>query len=675
MFKTNAMKHFLILLWYISIPFSGIGSPEYATVTQGHWTIRYNLQDGKADFFFDGIPALSDCSASVRLKNKTEITPAARPALQKTMLNDQFGKGIQVVFEHQQKDYIFRQIFRLYEKTDYFLAETEIESRGKELSTNQMNVMEAGLPSEMLHKQQQRLLFVPFDNDKWIRYNSLPTDTSFTSYEVSACYNPVSRGGLVMGSTEHSEWKTGIVWNSTAEKTMLRIQCGITSPTTRDVLPHGQITGKKIKSAPVLIGYFRDWRNGMEEYALANTLFHPSRNWEHAKPVGWNSWGKLKFDITPQKLGEVSDFIAEDLQQAGFRSGDHQFYLDLDSGWNKLDEKELEDFVRRCRENGQVPGAYFAPYGYWGENIAAKIPEEKSYKFSDAFLYANDSPQRIAKGYALDPTHPAAKARIDKRIALIKKLGFKFIKIDFMNLASLEADYYYDKQITTGMQAYNYAMKHLTDQLGDSIYITLAISPLFPSQYAHSRRIACDAWYSIKNTEYTLNGTTYGWWLSKAYCYNDPDHVVLEKGTDGENRARISSAIITGIVMLGDDYSKGGNPPAKKRALKHLTNPEINKLLRIEESFRPVEGDSGKASPLFTYEDSTGFYIAAFNYHPTDSLRLTIDLQRTGLRPDTLYEIKELWKNTSHEARKNFPLSLPPKEAAIYRFNEVKSEK
>ena len=45
----------------------------------------------------------------------------------------------------------------------------------------------------------------------------------------------------------------------------------------------------------------------------------------------------------------------------------------------------------------------------------------------------------------------------------------------------------------------------------------------------------------MKDTEYTLNALSYGWWQDKVYQFNDPDHIVLRDATDGENRARVTS--------------------------------------------------------------------------------------------------------------------------------------
>ena len=65
--------------------------------------------------------------------------------------------------------------------------------------------------SGFLQAGDNRALFVPFDNDKWIRYQSHPLGfDTLVSYEVTAIFNNESRNGLVIGSVEHDNWKTAI---------------------------------------------------------------------------------------------------------------------------------------------------------------------------------------------------------------------------------------------------------------------------------------------------------------------------------------------------------------------------------------------------------------------------------------------------------------------------------
>ena len=105
-----------------------------------------------------------------------------------------------------------------------------------------------------------------------------------------------------------------------------------------------------------------------------------------------------------------------------------------------------------------------------------------------------------------DPTHPAIEAMMKRTSELFHRAGFEYVKMDFMTHGAMEADKWYNPEIQTGIQGYNYGMQLLDKYFGD-MYINLSISPVFPAHYAQSRRIACDAWNKMKDTEYTLNVT------------------------------------------------------------------------------------------------------------------------------------------------------------------------
>ncbi|HVK23977.1 MAG TPA: hypothetical protein VM677_21705 [Actinokineospora sp.] len=62
------------------------------------------------------------------------------------------------------------------------------------------------------------------------------------------------------------------------------------------------------------------------------------------------------------------------------------------------------------------------------------------------------------------------------------------------------------------------------------------------------------------------------------------------------NRARITSAVITGVYVISDDLSVGGHPELKARAREFLQNPEVNAIAEIGRTFKPLEGDSGTAA-------------------------------------------------------------------------------
>ena len=112
--------------------------------------------------------------------------------------------------------------------------------------------------SGFLQAGDNRALFVPFDNDKWIRYQSHPLGfDTLVSYEVTAIFNNESRNGLVIGSVEHDNWKTGISIGKGDRDNIGSLVCygGIADEQTRDVKAHGALAGKKIKSPKVFFGF------------------------------------------------------------------------------------------------------------------------------------------------------------------------------------------------------------------------------------------------------------------------------------------------------------------------------------------------------------------------------------------------------------------------------------
>lgn len=138
-------------------------------------------------------------------------------------------------------------------------------------------------------------------------------------------------------------------------------------------------------------------------------------------------------------------------------------------------------------------------------------------------------------------------------------------------------------------------MSYFAKACGDDLFIDLSIAPVFPSQYGHARRISCDAWGSIDNSQYMLNSLSFSWWLDRVYPYNDPDHLVLNGNSEGASRIRVTTGAMTGTMLLGDNFSlKGsypGNQTVRDQAEKVVLNASINALAQLGRSFRPVEGN------------------------------------------------------------------------------------
>jgi alpha-galactosidase len=642
-------------------------SPGKSLMQSGKWQIAYDLSTGLADISFAGKPLISHAYAEVHLPEPVTSRDYKFHRITHEPVADHFGRGIKYLVESfNDGGEKMTQTFWLYENLDYFLADVAISRKGG-VTSNFMSPLTSDTPSSFLPAGDDRALFVPFDNDMWVRYDAVPFGRPVTSYEVSAFYDNASRQALIAGSIEHDTWKSGVE-STTASNvlTSLRIFGGITSTNiTHDVLPHGKISGETIKSPKIFIGWFTDWRHGLETYAAANAIVTPPRTWNSGVPFGWNSWGKIQFHLTYDKAIEVSDFFAKNLPD--FKNDDVT-YIGLDAGWDALSDQQLKEFVDHCHANHQRAGIYFTPFTAWTHDGSKEV-KGTDYHYKDLFLYANGKIQTVDGGVALDPTHPGTQALIQSTIRRFQQAGFQYIKADFMTHGALEADHYYDPKVTTGIQAYNEGMKFLDQQAGPDMYLNLSISPLFPAQYANSRRIACDTFGAMHETEYMLTSLTYGWWLGKVYDFNDADHIVLDGHDEGENRARATSSAITGIFISGDDFSAAGSAIGKQRAKQFLVNPAIDELARIrQKSFEPVEGNTGDhAADVFSYQAKDGFYLAVFNYSDTNR-DFTIDPARVGLNAGVYNHVKELWSGSNQAISNPLLIHLPPKDAAVYKF-------
>ena len=641
-------------------------------ISYGKWQITFDESSKTVTYVYQDLTLLKKVFVQAVNANGEELKSNDYPnaTLKKESISDVFGDGEKYTYIYSglSGKESLEQVFYFYPSQDYLLTEAFLVS-DQQSSCNWIAPIMTKTSSTFLPAEgDNRLLYVPFDNDSFRGYSANPWGISSTSCEVTAIYDVISRQGLCLGSIEHDNWKTGISIGKGDRDNIGSLVCygGIADEQTRDVKAHGALAGKKIKSPKVFLGFFEDWCDGLEAYAKANAVIAPPKAWEKAVPFGWNSWGALQFNLTYEKAMEVSDYFKENLQNNHFVNPDQTVYIGLDSGWDCMNEEQLKSFIEKCKSNGQIGGIYWTPFTDWARDPERTVDAAPEYKYKDIYLYANGKPQELDGAYAVDPTHPAVEAMMKKTSGLFHRAGFEYVKMDFMTHGAMEADKWYNPEITTGIQGYNYGMKLLNQYFGD-MYINLSISPVFPAQYAQSRRIACDAWNQIKDTEYTLNALSYGWWQKYIYQYNDADHIVLRDATDGENRARITSGVITGIYITGDDFSAGGGKDAKEKSQKYLTNAAVN-AVATGEVFRPVEGNGEKPEHIFVRKTPDGrFHCAVFNYSDQEQTTV-LSLERIGLDKARGYQVKELWSGNETFATGQLEVTVPSKDVQLLEF-------
>jgi len=542
-----------------------------------------------------------------------------------------------------------QQLFYVYPSKNYFVTELK-------LKTDKSNYL-APLVADNLELHQtgdNRALFVPFDNDTWVRYNASKMEQAdFVSSEVSAFYNNDNNKGIIVGSLEQNVWKSGIETkgNGASSLSDLTVFSGFSdAKVTRDSMPHGAVLAENgyVRSAKFFVGDFNDWRDGMETFAQVKEAVEPRYifSWKSATPMGWNSWGVLQTKINLEKAKSVVDFFADSCK--GFRNADNTLFMDLDAFWDNMtphglsgDVSQLETFVNYCKEKGFKPGVYWTPFADWGKRKGKKI-EGSNYSYGETWTLQNGKPFDTDNGRAMDPTHPGTKDRIVYTLNRLKNIGFEMIKIDFLAHGAAEGDKFYDPKVTTGMQAYKQGMEFLDSVLDGKMLVYAAISPnMATARYVHSRRIACDAFSAIDNTEYTLNSTGYGWWQNELYNFMDADHVVFANAGENVNRARFVAAVVTGALITGDDYAATG--PWHEMAKKLLQNKDFLAIVKHGKTFRPIDANTdNKGVNLFTQSLDGKQYVAAFNY-TKEPKEYNIPLERLAAQGSGAHQLKELF--------------------------------
>jgi hypothetical protein len=386
------------------------------------------------------------------------------------------------------------------------------------------------------------------------------------------------------------------------------------------------------------------------------------------------SWGAFGLGVTQAGVQAASDFIHTNLQSSGFR------YVNIDAGLSSIPPA----LVQSIHANGQKVGVYRVPFSYFysasDPDPLGKPAGSTGYTYRDVVL-TDDSgnPIKHNGGYVLDVTHPGTKAMIQGQMQPIGALGIDFVKLDFMTAGAMEGRHF-DTSVKTGIQAYNQAMSAITALVGPNVFVSLSIAPLFPSQYAHARRVSCDVLGQLNDlgaptyphygsTEYLMNAETFAWWASGTiYPFNDPDAMELLVYEGQHNlyplewaRTRVTASAIGGTVFLDTTDVTSAAGASRVQAL--LTNASVDAIAAKGRAFRPLDGDVGRvtapitgftavnsgsaAANVFVLVDGGKTYLALFNFDDANAASRHVDLARAGLDATRTYAVTDLWAQAS----------------------------
>lgn len=486
--------------------------------------IEYHRGNGRMDIFWSDGHQLLGIASSVTLADGRTLSTDQYPnhELQVSKSRSTLGHGREYIVRNFGNGLpILLQHIWLYGDRSWLAIQAELGPEASRIGTRHFDplLIRRDDPVQIGPGAALRVLHVPFDNDMWFRFASIPVstmkeDTVTKGEEVTTIYDNTSRQGLVIGSITHDTWKTAIEFKALhGHITSLDVYGGISTPDgvrsdTHDTAPHGIVHGDRVLSPRIFIGSFSDWRDGLDAYGKANSEIQPPLRWPQGVPSGWNSWAAYGGKINYQHYLGAAQFVWNVLSPEGFGRG-KVIYINLDAYWSNLDAIQLEDAVGNIKamkaRDGTAfqAGIYWTPFAYWSDNLDAFVEGTgMRYRYRDILLKSPDGSflPKLDGGRAIDPSNPGTKLRTAFYMKEFRRLGFTYLKLDFLTHGALEG-VHYDPAVQTGIQAYNMGMKQIVEDAGGKMFLSLSISPLFPSGYGDARRVSCDTKGHIKKEE------------------------------------------------------------------------------------------------------------------------------------------------------------------------------
>jgi alpha-galactosidase len=298
-----------------------------------------------------------------------------------------------------------------------------------------------------------------------------------------------------------------------------------------------------------------------------------------APPTGWCSWYCFGPGVTAQQVLDNLDVIAKSVPALR--------YVQIDDGYQSAMGDWLETgaafggnvrtVLSEVRVRGFEPAIWVAPF----------VAEEKSDLFRshpDWFMTGADGAplrsDRVTFGgwrrgpwYALDGTHPAAQAHLERVFRTMRtEWGCTYFKLDANFWGAMHGGRFHDPRATR-IDAYRRGMQAIIRGAGNS-FLLGCNHPIWPSLgLIHGSRSSNDikrTWDRIKTTGFQNLQRN---WQNGRFWWNDPDAIVLATDlTDAECQFHATVIYASGgMVLSGDDLTK--LPPARAAMLKKLLPP------------------------------------------------------------------------------------------------------
>lgn len=642
-----------------------------ATISNGVYTITYNLNTGRGNIRFGDRDVVQGFYSSCKLATENGIIlssydPGVREVAVEELIDSIYGReGKRLILTNiLDSGYEMKVSFDMYDDESFLLSEIEVSSIDN-------TTLEVELISPISCEQidigeysDERIFTTPYTNNNDFGvapvndFGTFPDGTAFDglSYWVCSIFDNKNYAGFIAGAATTIDWKSF---------QQLEEADAFNGPVQGVKLYNagGTQTGSRIKSDKFFLGYYEDYRDGLEEYGEIYAQGEERMHWDGDVPLGYNSWYATRFVHSLDDMKNVVDYVAENLKDYGYE------YVNLDA--TPLTDREKLEFAKYCNEKGLKAGAYECPFIVWESQLGETIPGTV-YTYDEAMLRdENGEPISwyLGGAFVLDATHPAGEAAINQSIGKIIDYGYEFFKLDFIDYGMQEGNHYISNM--NGMKAFRHGMeiiRNLVEEAeetrGQKIFISESIAPLYPSAFAHARRTGCDTELGISEKAYSglerqaFNAVASWFTNGTIWQYNDADMVLVDNyvgssywmNTYSQNHARILGNYVAtggGVWLLSDNL-----PLLDRDRMEQIVmNESLLEVARKGEAGRPVKMTNflhhNEESPALTYfkDDNDDRIVVVTNWDRSRGKSIDIEWQDIELQPDRAYDVIDITNN------------------------------
>jgi alpha-galactosidase len=397
--------------------------------------------------------------------------------------------------------------------------------------------------------------------------------------------------------------------------------------------------------------------------------------------LGWWSWTAYYMAISEGSVLANALWEAENLKQLGYD------YVHIDEGYQyargeystpnaKLFPHGMRLVEDQVRELGLTPGIWTAPFEVTNRSLV--------YQDHKDWLVHNASGTPISVGtehgdilYAIDPTNPGAQQYMTQTYhTLTREWGIRYIKLDFMDTASVEGYHY--RPNTSALEANRIGLEVIRKAVGDDVLLDKDGSPMLPPVgIVDTGRISADTAHDFPTTKAVLPGLAARFYMNRNWFLADPDaynveaQVALQRTentttplageaapsrrqahpplTLSEAETSIASAAITGgMYEIGDDLPILGTEADRLALVKNL---DLLNMAKISRASTPLDllsyaAEDEEPSVFFLREDARQSILTVFNWtdrarsHSFKLVDLGLPANRTFQASDALHSNK-----------------------------------